>query len=156
MSKLDMNSTPTRRAFKNEIDKLYGDDVFTRQQARDALVSCGEPANKWHAIYEYVLRRHCQVGRGLYSFGSGTAPQNKVEKSVTTKQVLKDDWKVLTEDTSDTEAVAKKWEDKARKAKQSFEKPKVVKNNIIELIPVKDPAYVSWGHFKDISTILRG
>ena len=39
MKNLDMSSTSTRRAFKAEIDKLYGEGTFTLEQAKAALVS---------------------------------------------------------------------------------------------------------------------
>ena len=69
MKALDMTTSGTRIAFKKEIDKLYGDGTFTLQQAKDALESCGEDLkSKWPAIYKIVLKRHCEVEPGLFSF----------------------------------------------------------------------------------------
>ncbi len=137
MKALDMTTSGTRIAFKKEIDKLYGDGSFTLQQAKDALVSAGEDLkSKWPAIYKIVLKRHCEVEPGLFSF-SGDAnvsdQKNKVEER---KDTLKSDWDVLSEPV----------------------KPKVVakaESVSLNLIPKKDPQYVSWGHFKDIKTVLE-
>ena len=62
MSKLDMDTTPNSRQFKDEIEKLYGDGEFTMQQAKDALASAGLPKSKWSAIYQHVLMKHCGTG----------------------------------------------------------------------------------------------
>jgi hypothetical protein len=137
MKALDMTTSGTRIAFKKEIDKLYGDGTFTLQQAKDALESCGEDLkSKWPAIYKIVLKRHCEVEPGLFSF-SGDAnvsdQKNKVEEK---RDTLKADWDVLSEPV----------------------KPKVVakaESVSLNLIPKKDPQYVSWGHFKDIKTVLE-
>ena len=137
MKALDMTTSGTRIAFKREIDKLYGDGTFTLQQAKDALVSAGEDLkSKWPAIYKIVLKRHCEVEPGLFSF-SGNADvsdqKNKVEEK---RDTLKSDWDVLSEPV----------------------KPKVVSKTepvLLNLIPKKDPQYVSWGHFRDIKTVLE-
>ena len=137
MKALDMTTSGTRIAFKKEIDKLYGDGTFTLQQAKGALESCGEDLkSKWPAIYKIVLKRHCEVEPGLFSF-SGDAnvsdQKNKVEEK---RDTLKADWDVLSEPV----------------------KPKVVakaESVSLNLIPKKDPQYVSWGHFKDIKTVLE-
>jgi hypothetical protein len=137
MKALDMTTSGTRIAFKKEIDKLYGDGTFTLQQAKDALESSGEDLkSKWPAIYKIVLKRHCEVEPGLFSF-SGEAnvsdQKNKVEEK---RDTLKADWDVLSEPV----------------------KPKVVAKAepvSLNLIPKKDPQYVSWGHFKDIKTVLE-
>ena len=135
MKLLDMSTTPTRRAFKAEIDKLYGDGEFTMQQAKDALVSAGEDVkSKWPAIYKIVLKRHCEVRSGVFSFSSIPANSNSSNNIEEKKKTLKTDWQVLTE----PEALIP------------------VKNEtVLSLIPKKDPQYVSWGHFKDIKTILE-
>tara|TARA_Y100001951_G_C11296579_1_gene276128 strand:- start:480 stop:1721 length:1242 start_codon:yes stop_codon:yes gene_type:complete len=138
MKKLDMNSTATRRAFKAEIDKLYGVGAFTLEQAKSALVSCGEDLkSKWPAIYKIVLKRHCEVEPGLFSFAGNAAVSIEASKVEEKQKTLESDWEVLSE---------------------APVKPKVVANAapfIINLIPKRDPQYVSWGHFKDIKTVLE-
>ena len=138
MKKLDMNTTSTRRAFKAEIDKLYGVGAFTLEQAKDALVSCGEDVkSKWPAIYKIVLKRHCEVEPGLFSFAGNAEVSIEANKVEEKKKTLESDWEVLSETPA---------------------KPKVVAQAapfIINLIPKRDPQYVSWGHFKDIKTVLE-
>ena len=155
MSKLDMDTTPPRRQFKDEIEKLYGDDEFTMQQAKDALASAGLPKSKWSAIYQHVLMKHCGTGtRGVFSFAN--AFSKNTEKTVTTKKkILEKDMAVVNE-----KETAEYWDKKAEVAKSKYSqkaiisKPKVVQSNTISLVPIKDPQYVAWGHFRDIKTII--
>ncbi len=137
MKALDMTTSGTRIAFKKEIDKLYGDGTFTLQQAKDALESCGEDLkSKWPAIYKIVLKRHCEVEPGLFSFSGDATVSDQKNKVEEKRDTLKADWDVLSEPV----------------------KPKVVakaKSVSLNLIPKKDPQYVHWGHFKDIKTVLE-
>ena len=62
---------------------------------------------------------------------------------------------------SETDKVIEKWETKAKEAKASFDKPVIISKPVskskpvtLSLIPKSDPQYVSWGHFKDIKTII--
>ena len=97
MSKLDMDTTPARRQFKDEIEKLYGNDEFTMQQAKDALASAGLPKSKWSAIYQHELIKQCGTGtRGVFSFAN--AFSKNTEKTVTTKKkILEKDMAVVNE-----------------------------------------------------------
>ncbi len=70
------------------------------------------------------------------------------------KATLKRDLEVINESV---DPVAQKWEKKAEEAKSSFKTP-VIKTPpiaVMSLIPKKDPQYVTWGHFKDIQTIIK-
>jgi MoxR-like ATPase len=156
----ELDSTPAKRAFKAEIQKVFGDKPFTVVEGKTALKNAGHPESKWDSIY-LVLRKACNVGRGIYSIGNLTG--NGVVVTTTTnseqtKEALKRDMEII----SSTDEVAEKWEEKAKRAKASFQKPKTItkvaeaKPQVtLSLIPKKDPQYVTWGHFKDIKLILE-
>ena len=69
------------------------------------------------------------------------------------KKVLNKDWEVLNEEVVKpvVDETSKKWENIAMAAKDSFKESPTT----FSLIPKKDPQYVSWGHFKDIKSILE-
>ena len=161
MSKLyELDSTPAKRAFKAEIQKVFGDKSFTVVEGKTALKNAGHPESKWDSIY-LVLRKACNVGRGTYSISalnSNGVVVSTPTNSEQTKQALKRDMDII----SSTDEVAKKWDDKAKEAKASFQKPKTITKVAVSkpqatlsLIPKKDPTYVTWGHFKDIKSILE-
>ena len=161
MSKLyELDSTPAKRAFKAEIQKVFGDKSFTVVEGRKALKNAGHPESKWDSIY-LVLRKACNVGRGIYSISalnSSGVVVSTPTNSEQTKQAVKRDMDII----SSTDEVAQKWETKAKEAKASFQKPKTItkvaesKPQVtLSLIPKKDPTYVTWGHFKDIKSILE-
>ena len=108
--------------------------------------------------------RHVKVDKGIYAFpkshtfGSGTKSV-KVSPAVVKaekKKTLAGDMAVVNE-----KETSEYWDKLAEKAKASYEKPKTVskpvtksKPTTISLIPKSDPQYVTWGHFKDIKTII--
>ena len=161
MSKIyELDSTPAKRAFKAEIQKVFGDKSFTVVEGKKALKNAGHPESKWDSIY-LVLRKACNVGRGIYSISalnSSGVVVSTPTNSEQTKQAVKRDMDII----SSTDEVAEKWEEKAKRAKASFQKPKTItkvaesKPQVtLSLIPKKDPQYVTWGHFKDIKSILE-
>ncbi len=149
MKQLDMNTTETRRVFKAEIDKLYGDKTFTLQEAKDALLSAGQDKSKWAAIYKIVLKRHCEVESGVFSFSGITSVSDNTNKVEQKKNKLKDDWDILNE--KEDVPVPEYYPSTPPVVKESKKTP----NTVMSLIPKKDPQYVTWGHFKDIKTILQ-
>lgn len=147
MKKYELESTPAKRAFKSEIERLYGNKTFTVKEGKDALKSAGYPEAKWDSIY-LVLRKACNVGRGTYSIsqlGNNATPDNDIKESK--KDILKKDLKII----EDFEAKKDDVPTPTPVVKESKKVPATVMN----LIPKKDPQYVSWGHFKDIKTILE-
>ena len=67
MKKIDMTKNETRKTFKKEIDRLYGDGTFTTRQAYLAIASSGLPESTWSGMYA-LLRKHCLVERGVLTF----------------------------------------------------------------------------------------
>ncbi len=148
MKKIDMNKNETRKTFKKEIDRLYGDGTFTTRQAYLAIASSGLPESTWSGMYA-LLRKHCLVERGVLTFKdrcgvddskpSKEAVKQKVQKSVA------DDRALLNESVVAPVAPTKKIDLTVKTAT----------NTVVNLVPKKDPTYVAWGHFKDIKSILE-
>ena len=101
--KYELDSTPAKRAFKAEIEKVYGEKSFTVLQGKEALKNCGHPESKWDSIY-LVLRKACNAGRGIYSIAhldSATQPDSVVSNDVTKEEkqkILKSDMAIINEE----------------------------------------------------------
>ena len=167
-----------REKFKEAVVAKYGNTKFTKDDAKSISDELGLTESQFRTISTHVLR-HLKVDKGIYAFsdehkfGSGNktikvSPEVvKAEK----KKTLKNDMDII----SSTDEVSQKWEKKAKEAKASFDKPNSAiiktfsgsasalfstpssksKPVTVSLIPKSDPQYISWGHFKDIKTILN-
>ena len=152
-----------RERFKEAVVKKYGNDNFSTDDAKAVCESIGLTDSQYKTIYTHVMR-HIKVDKGIYAFpkshtfGSGTKSV-KVSPAVVKaekKKTLAGDMAVVNE-----KETSEYWDKLAEKAKASYEKPKTVskpvtksKPTTISLIPKSDPQYVTWGHFKDIKTII--
>ena len=154
-----------REKFKEAIINKFGDSNFNTDDAKAVCKSIGLTDSQYKTIYTHVMR-HVKVDKGIYAFpsahafGSGkkTVKVSPEVVKAAKKKTLKSDMDVI----SSTDEVAQKWETKAKEAKASFEKPKTVSKPVVKskpvtlsLIPKSDPQYVTWGHFKDIKTIIN-
>jgi len=139
-----------REKFKAEIVKKYGDKKFTTEQAKDACKAVGLTDSQFRTINAHVLR-HIKIEKGVFAFskdhhfGSGQKTVKKTEDVIKAekKKTLKKDQEVLNE-VVETPVVA-----------PIVKESKKVPATVVNLIPKKDPQYVTWGHFKDIKTILE-
>ena len=137
-----------REKFKAEIVKKYGDKKFTTDQAKDVCKAVGLTDSQFKTINAHVLR-HIKIEKGVFAFssdhhfGSGQKTVKKTEAVIKAekKKTLKKDQEVLNEVVAPVSV----------KLSQA---PKT-SATVVSLIPKKDPQYVSWGHFKDIKTILE-
>ena len=173
MKKVDMTISDLRSTFKAEIDKLFGDDTFTKEQAKDAVVSSGLDKGKWQGLSQ-LLKKYCSTDeKDVYTFKDrcGSQSEVKVKKEVAKKEVkktIKKDWDIISEkkevlvnefDNSSTSSLRSPsdWvrEEKEKEVSTVEFKVKTATNTVVNLIPKKDPQYVAWGHFKDIKTILE-
>ena len=152
MKKIDMNKNETRKTFKKEIDRLYGDGTFTTRQAYLAIASSGLAESTWSGMYA-LLRKHCLVERGVLTFKDRCgADDSKPSKELTKKKVQKSvasDRELLNESV-----VAPAPAPTATTPKKDLS-VKTVSSTVMNLIPKKDPTYVSFGHFKDIKSIIE-
>ncbi len=146
MSKVDMEKNESRKSFKEKIDKLYGDGTFTKEQALDALLETGQPKSKWCSLHRNVLEKYCKTDeKGVYTFFDRC--DDSVSKKPT-KKTIKEDWDIISEakEIISDEPVISPTVDL---------KVKTASNTVMNLIPKKDPQYVTWGHFKDIKSIIE-
>ena len=150
MKKIDMNKNETRKTFKKEIDRLYGDGTFTTRQAYLAIASSGLPESTWSGMYA-LLRKHCLVERGVLTFkdrcGTDETKPSKESVKKQVKKSLASDRELLTEQVvAPASKVTTPKQDVAVKS---------VTSTVMNLIPKKDTTYVTFGPFKDIKSIIE-
>ena len=144
MSKVNLEGSEIRIKFKNEIDSTYGTGNFTKVQAKEAADKAGLNETEFKSICTHVLR-FFKVEKDFYSFSSPTETVVASEKKI--KNTIKKDFDIIN---SDPVVAPIKKKDTAMEMKVKSSKPMVV-----SLIPKKDPTYITWGHFKDIKSILE-
>jgi len=159
MKKVDMTISDLRSTYKAEIDKLFGDNSFTKEEAKEAVISSGLDKSKWAGLSQ-LLKKYCSTDeKDVYTFkdrcGSQSVVKEKkeaVKKEV--KKTIQKDWEVIAEKDVPVKVVNNEHmhNQEAQPAVLSMAK---LKSSIVNLIPKKDPQYVAWGHFKDIKSILE-
>jgi hypothetical protein len=150
---VNFKSSEIRIKFKEQIDNEFGTKQFTKDEAKASATKAGLSETEFKSIYTHVLR-HFKIDKNIFCFADIPESEKIVKKEK--KATLKKDLEVIN---APVDAVAQKWEKKAEEAKASFKTP-VIKTApspvaVMSLIPNKDPQYVSWGHFKDIQTIIK-
>jgi MoxR-like ATPase len=134
--------------FKDLITKEYGNNEFTRKQAKKICLDNGYSQTEWRSICSKVLKK-ITIGKTLYKFEENhefSVESKKPSKEVVKKEIkktIKKDWDVIN-DASVTPITP-----------TIDMTVKTATNMVVNLIPKKDPQYVSWGHFKDIKSILQ-
>ena len=139
---------------KEYFDKLtsrFGSSDFSIKQAKelfeefgfgDVKKSDGNFSAPWIYVHTHVLCKNKSPngGRGQYRIsGSVDAVKKEVKKSI------KKDMDIINESVVTPTQ-------EAQPAVMSMAK---LKPSVVNLIPKKDPQYVSWGHFKDIKSIIE-
>ena len=136
--------------FKELIIKEYGNNEFTRKQAKKVCLDNGYSQTEWRSICSQVLKK-ITIGKTLYKFDDShefsveIKKPSKEEAKKEVKKTIKKDMEILNSVSAPTPEVA-------QPAVLSMAK---LKPSIINLVPKKDPQYVAWGHFKDIKSILE-
>ena len=143
MNKVNLQGSAIRINFKFQIDKDFGKGNFTKEEAKQCAEKAGLSETEFKSIATHVLR-HFKVDKNVYSFGD-VPPEVKNAQNVQ-KKTLKKDWDVLV-GVPEKKAVSVPIINPPTSPKGS--------NTVLNLIPQKNPRYVSWGHFKDIKTILE-
>ena len=141
--KVNLQGSAIRIKFKEQIDKDFGKENFTKDEAKQCAEKAGLTEIEFKSIVTHVLR-HFKVDKNVYSFGD-VPPEVKNAQNVQ-KKTLKKDWDVL-EGVPEKKVVSVPIINPPTSPKDS--------NTVLNLIPQKNPRYVSWGHFKDIKTILE-
>ena len=143
MNKVNLQGSAIRINFKFQIDKDFGKGNFTKEEAKKCAEKAGLSEVEFKSIATHVLR-HFKVDKNVYSFGD--VPQDVKNAQKVQKEALKKDWDVLV-GVPEKKAVSVPIINPPTPPKDS--------NTVLNLIPQKNPRYVSWGHFKDIKTILE-
>ena len=143
MNKVNLQGSAIRINFKFQIDKDFGKGNFTKEEAKQCAEKAGLSETEFKSIATHVLR-HFKVDKNVYSFGD-VPPEVKNAQKVQ-KEALKKDWDVLV-GVPEKKVVPVPIINPPTSPKGS--------NTVLNLIPQKNPRYVSWGHFKDIKTILE-
>ena len=92
-------------------------------------------------MHRNVLEKYCSTDeKNVYTFKDRC--DNSVDKKPS-KKTIKTDWDILNEETVSPTPEVEKVE------------LKTVADTVLNLIPKKDPTYVTWGHFKDIKSIIE-
>ena len=136
MTQVNFKSSAIRIKFKEQIDKEFGDKNFTKDEAKASAEKAGLSETEYKSIYTHVLR-HFKVDKNVFCFGDVPVIVKEAKKEK--KATLKKDLDIINEPV----------------VKEVSKKVAVQPAVALSLIPLKDPQYVSWGHFKDIQTILK-
>ena len=147
-----MDKNESRKSFKQKIDKLYGDNTFTKEQALEALLETGQSKSKWCSLHRNVLEKYCKTDKkDVYTFTDRCSDpdDNKPDKTI-----IKKDWEVIAEKDVPTK-VDNNEHTHNQEAQPAVLQMAKLKSFIVNLVPKKDPQYVAWGHFKDIKSILE-
>lgn len=147
---MEFNIMNNNVKFKDLIIKEYGNNEFTRKQAKKVCLDNGYSQTEWRSICSKVLKK-ITIGKTLYKFEENhefSVESKKPSKESVKKEIkksIKKDMEILNSVSAPTPEVA-------QPATLSMAK---LKPSVVNLIPKKDPQYVSWGHFKDIKSIIE-
>ena len=144
--KVNLQGSAIRIKFKEQIDKDFGKGNFTKDEAKVCAEKAGLTEIEFKSIATHVLR-HFKVDKNVYSFGD--VPQEVKNEKKVQQKTLKKDWDVL-EGVSEKKVVPV-----PIITSPVVKESKKIPDTVVSLIPKKNPQYVSWGHFKDIKTILE-
>jgi MoxR-like ATPase len=143
--------------FKTAIIKQYGNEVFTAKQANAMSAELGfSKSGTKERIYFTCLQPNT-VSRGKYQFSKDHTFDIKVDKpskesiKKEIKSSVKKDWEIIAEKNVPIKVVNNEHKHSA----PMDLKVKTASHTVMNLIPKKDPQYVSWGHFKDIKAVLE-
>ena len=131
----------------------YNNSEFSTKEAREIAKELGYDENDFHHIWHKAMYPN-RVARGKYIFDqnhSFDTKSKKPSKEAVKKEVkssVKKDWDIISEakEIINDEPVISPTVDL---------KVKTTSNTVMNLIPKKDPQYVTWGHFKDIKSVLE-
>ena len=146
-----MTNNEMKKEYFDKLTSRFGSSDFSIKQAKelfeefgfgDVKKSDGNFSAPWIYVHTHVLCKNKSPngGRGQYRIsGSVDAVKKEVKKSI------KKDMDIINESVVTPTQ-------EAQPAVMSMAK---LKPSVVNLIPKKDPQYVSWGHFKDIKSIIE-
>ena len=138
--------------FKDAIIKEFGNGEFSTKEAKLVAAELGYGEKEFHHIWHKAMYPN-KISRGKYAFAEDHSFDKPVKKSKDEvkkeiKKSIKKDMDILKDEPVETPV-----------SKPVVETEKVqmksVAPTVMNLIPKKDPTYVTWGHFKDIKSIIE-
>ena len=144
-----MTNNELKNVFLEKLGEKFGSDVFTIQEAKDLFEQEGLGQVKkskdafgagWIYVHTHILCKNKTTDgtRGKYCLN--TSVEN-IKKE--TKKSIKKDLEIIQEPVVSPVVETEKVEMKS------------VEATVMNLIPKKDPTYVTFGHFKDVKSIIE-
>ena len=144
-----MTNIELKNIFLEKLGEKFGSDVFTIQEAKDLFEQEGLGQVKkskdafgagWIYVHTHILCKNKTTDgtRGKYCLN--TSVEN-IKKE--TKKSIKKDLEIIQEPVVSPVVETEKVEMKS------------VEATVMNLIPKKDPTYVTFGHFKDVKSIIE-
>lgn len=152
-----MTNIELKNVFLEKLGEKFGNEVFTIRQAEELFtnLNLGEIKNpsgsftsKWVYVHKNILLEHKTEKRGKYCLD--TSVEN-IKKE--TKKSIKKDLEIIKEPIVSPAVETEKVE--TEKVETEKVELKMATSTVMNLIPKKDPTYVTWGHFKDIKSIIE-
>ena len=143
-----MTNNELKNVFLEALGDKFGNEVFTIQEAKDLFEHMGLGQVKkskdafsagWIYVHTHILCKNKTTDGSRGKYCLNTSVEN-IKKE--TKKSIKKDLEIIKAPVVSPVVETEKVEMKS------------VEATVMNLIPKKDPAYVTWGHFKDIKSIV--
>ena len=144
-----MTNNELKNVFLEKLGEKFGSDVFTIQEAKDLFEQEGLGQVKkskdafgagWIYVHTHILCKNKTTDGSRGKYCLNTSVEN-IKKE--TKKSIKKDLEIIQEPVVSPVVETEKVEMKS------------VDTTVMNLIPKKDPTYVTFGHFKDVKSIIE-
>ena len=144
-----MTNNELKNVFLEKLGEKFGSDVFTIQEAKDLFEQEGLGQVKkskdafgagWIYVHTHILCKNKTTDGSRGKYCLNTSVEN-IKKE--TKKSIKKDLEIIQEPVVSPVVETEKVEMKS------------VEATVMNLIPKKDPTYVTFGHFKDVKSIIE-
>ena len=144
-----MTNIELKNIFLEKLGEKFGSDVFTIQEAKDLFEQEGLGQVKkskdafgagWIYVHTHILCKNKTTDGSRGKYCLNTSVEN-IKKE--TKKSIKKDLEIIQEPVVSPVVETEKVEMKS------------VDTTVMNLIPKKDPTYVTFGHFKDVKSIIE-
>ena len=144
-----MTNNELKNVFLEALGDKFGNEVFTIQEAKDLFEHMGLGQVKkskdafsagWIYVHTHILCKNKTTDGSRGKYCLNTSVEN-IKKE--TKKSIKKDLEIIQEPVVSPVVETEKVEMKS------------VEATVMNLIPKKDPTYVTFGHFKDVKSIIE-
>ena len=149
-----MTNIELKNVFLEKLGEKFGNEVFTIQEAKDLFEQEGLGKVKkskdafsagWIYVHTHILCKNKTTDGSRGKYCLNTSVEN-IKKE--TKKSIKKDLEIIKEPIVSPAVETEKVETEKVELKMAT-------STVMNLIPKKDPTYVTWGHFKDIKSIIE-